>query len=36
MFWTVALLYAIAAAGMRAIRRRATFFQPIQTPTGLS
>ena len=36
MFWTVALLYAVAALGMRAIRARATAFQPIQTPTGMS
>jgi hypothetical protein len=36
MFWTVVLLYAVAAIGMRAIRARATVFQPIQTPTGLS
>jgi len=36
MFWTVALLYAIAALGMRAIRARATVFQSIQTPTGMS
>jgi len=36
MFWTVALLYAVAALGMRAIRARATVFQPIQTPTGMS
>jgi MFS family permease len=36
MFWTVALLYAVAALGMRAIRARATVFQSIQTPTGMS
>jgi MFS family permease len=36
MFWTVALLYAVAAAGMRAIRTRPTLFQPIRTPTGIS
>jgi len=36
MFWTVALLYVAAALGMRAIRARATAFQPIQTPTGMS
>jgi MFS family permease len=36
MFWTVALLYAVAAVGMRAIRARSTVFQPIQTPTGIS
>ena len=36
MFWTVALLYAVAAIGMRAIRAISTVFQPIQTPTGIS
>jgi MFS family permease len=34
MFWTVALLYAVAAIGMRAIR--ITTFQTIQTTTGIS
>jgi predicted MFS family arabinose efflux permease len=34
MFWTVALLYAVAAVGMRAIR--ITSYQPIQTTTGIS
>ncbi len=36
MFWTVALLYAVAAVGMRAIRIRSTHYQPIQTTTGIS
>lgn len=36
MFWTVALLYAVAAVGMRAIRTRTTNYQPIQTTTGIS
>ncbi|MCS0616497.1 MFS transporter [Massilia kyonggiensis] len=36
MFWTVALLYAIAAVGMRAIRTRTMHYQPIQTTTGIS
>jgi MFS family permease len=36
MFWTVALLYAVAAAGMRAIRTRSNTFQHIQTTTGIS
>jgi MFS family permease len=31
MFWTVALLYAVAAIGMRAIH-----FQHLQTTTGMS
>jgi MFS family permease len=34
MFWTVALLYAVAAVGMRAIRT--TDFQHLQTTTGTS
>jgi MFS family permease len=34
MFWTVALLYAVAAVGMRAIRT--TIYQHIQTTTGIS
>jgi MFS family permease len=36
MFWTVALLYAVAAVGMRAIRTRSNTFQHIQTTTGIS
>jgi predicted MFS family arabinose efflux permease len=36
MFWAVALLYAVAAVAMRAIRIRSTSLQPIQTPTGIS
>jgi MFS family permease len=36
MFWTVALLYAVAAVGMRAIRTRSTDFQHLQTTTGTS
>jgi len=36
MFWTVALLYAVAAVGMRAIRMRSTAFQHLQTTTGTS
>jgi predicted MFS family arabinose efflux permease len=36
MFWTVALLYAVAAVGMRAIRTRTNHYQPIQTTTGIS
>jgi predicted MFS family arabinose efflux permease len=36
MFWTVALLYAVAAAGMRAIRIRSNHFQHLHTPTGIS
>jgi hypothetical protein len=31
MFWTVALLYAVAAVGMRAIH-----FHHLQTTTGMS
>ena len=34
MFWTVALLYAVATVGMRAIRT--TDFQHLQTTTGTS
>jgi len=34
MFWTVALLYAVAAVGMRAIRTRSSDFQHLQTTTG--
>ncbi|PQP01709.1 MFS transporter [Massilia phosphatilytica] len=34
MFWTVALLYAVAAVGMRAIRT--TRYHTIQTTTGIS
>lgn len=36
MFWTVALLYAVAAIGMRAIRSRSSDFQHLQTTTGTS
>ena len=36
MFWTVALLYAVAAVGMRLIRTRTTGFQHLQTTTGTS
>ncbi|WP_322405588.1 MFS transporter [Massilia luteola] len=36
MFWTVALLYAGAAVGMRAIRIRSSHFQHLHTPTGIS
>ncbi|MFS2218651.1 hypothetical protein ACCD08_29490, partial [Telluria sp. Tellsp104] len=36
MFWTVALLYAVAAVGMRAIRTRSSDFQHLQTTTGTS
>jgi MFS family permease len=36
MFWTVALLYALAAVGLRVIRTHSNFFQQLQTPTGIS
>jgi MFS family permease len=36
MFWTVALLYALAAVGLRVIRTHSNFFQQLHTPSGIS
>jgi len=36
MFWTVALLYALAAVGLRVIRTHSNFFRQLHTPSGIS